>query len=66
MKIEFEEVLKLIMQFLYEHKMIKTYYCLKEEIGMDSNFLPSVNTLKVILIYRTACIKASGSDCYTN
>ena len=47
MKIEYEDILKMILQFLHENGLLQTFSTLKQEINFEENFIPSTRTLKV-------------------
>jgi hypothetical protein len=47
MKIEYEDIIKMILQFLYENKLLQTFKTLKQESNFEENFIPSKRAFKV-------------------
>ena len=47
MRVEYEDVLRLVLQFLHENGFKRSFNTLKAESGVQDNFLPSVKFVKV-------------------
>ena len=47
MRVEYEDVLRLVLQFLHENGFKRSFNTLKAESGIQDNFLPSVKFVKV-------------------
>ena len=47
MKIEFDDIIKMILQFLYENNLFQSYLALKAELNFEDNFIPSKRAFQV-------------------